>query len=145
MLSKIRKERREKDEEREALKEPDTLLGKLFEPKEKKEKRQAIKDRIEAEKRKFREQARKIVEEEEDKKKKQRVIKWKWGEDPFKLRGESIQYDTPCQAHTYFMDIVGYSKKTESSLPNVALVSYCFVSFTFRGLGLILKAVDVTL
>ena len=112
MLSKIRKERREKDEEREALKEPDTLLGKLFEPKEKKEKRQAIKDRIEAEKRKSREQVRKIVEEEEEKKKKQRVIKWKWGEDPFKLRGESIQYDTPCQAHTYFMDIVGYSKKT---------------------------------
>ena len=52
-------------------------------------------------------EVRKKIQEEEEKKKRQRVIKWKWGEDPFKLKGESLVYESPCEAHTYFMDIVG--------------------------------------
>jgi hypothetical protein len=45
-------------------------------------------------------------------KKRARVIKWKWGGDPFNLKGDSITYDSACESHTYFMDIVGYSKKS---------------------------------
>ena len=41
--------------------------------------------------------------------------------------------------------IVPYSKKTVSSESYDELVSYCLVTFTFNGLGLILNAVDVTL
>tara|TARA_B100000214_G_scaffold280114_1_gene209820 strand:+ start:737 stop:2329 length:1593 start_codon:yes stop_codon:yes gene_type:complete len=111
-LERIRKERRAQDEDRKALQEPDTLLGKLFEPKEKKEKRQAVKNRIANEQAKARKEAAEKIKKEEEAKKEERVIKWQWGRDPFKLRGEGIEYDTPCRAHTYFMDIVGYSKKT---------------------------------
>jgi len=125
-ISKIREERREQDEDRKALKEPDTLLGKLFESKEKKEKREAVKSKIEREKQQAREAARQKIQKEEEKKKKQRVIKWKWGEDPFKLKGESLVYDSPCEAHTYFMDIVGYSKKSTAEQKRVTdeLISY---------------------
>jgi len=125
-LGRIRKERREQDEDRKALQEPDTLLGKLFESKEKKEKREAVKCRIAAEQAKARREAAEKIQKEEDDKKKQRVIKWKWGQDPFKLKGEGIQYDSPCRAHTYFMDIVGYSKKTTAEQKKVTdeLIDY---------------------
>ena len=41
--------------------------------------------------------------------------------------------------------IVPYSKKTVSPESYEELVSYCLVTFTFSGLGLILNDVDVTL
>ena len=106
--------------------EPDSLLGKLFESKSDKIKRLEAA----AEQMKQREdqaaEVRKKIQEEEEKKKRQRVIKWKWGEDPFKLKGESLVYDSPCEAHTYFMDIVGYSKKSTAEQKKVTdeLISY---------------------
>ncbi len=115
MIANMQKEMREKDEEKRALKEPDTLLGKLFESKDKKEKREAVKNRIAAEKRKERlkkQEEENLLKEEESRK---RTKIKKWGshvKDPFELGGEQIIYDKPCQAHTYFMDIVGYSLKT---------------------------------
>ena len=59
----------------------------------------------------------------------------------------NVSLKTPVRVAAFVggLDIVGYSKKTVSSLPNVALVSYCFVSLTLSGLGLILNNVDVTL
>ena len=105
---------------------PDSLLGKLFESKSDKIKRLEAA----AEQMKQREdqaaEVRKKIQEEEEKKKKQRVITWKWGEDPFKLKGESLVYDSPCEAHTYFMDIVGYSKKSTAEQKKVTdeLISY---------------------
>ena len=52
------------------------------------------------------------AKEEEERLKRARVIKWKWGEDPFKCKAEAITYDSPCESYTFFMDIVGYSKKS---------------------------------
>lgn len=107
-------------------KKPDGLLGKLFESKSDKIKRLEAA----AEKMKQKEdqaaKARKKIKEEEDRKKRQRVIKWKWGEDPFKLKGEALEYDRPCEAHTFFMDIVGYSKKSTAEQKKVTdeLISY---------------------
>lgn len=60
------------------------------------------------------EEARKKIKAEEDRLKRARVIKWKWGEDPFKCKAETITYDSPCESYTFFMDIVGYSKKSTS-------------------------------
>ncbi len=71
------------------------------------------KERIQANKKaKASEEARKKAKAEEDRLKRSRVIKWKWGEDPFGCKADSITYDTACESHTFFMDIVGYSKKS---------------------------------
>jgi len=125
-LTEIRKKRYQEDEDRKALQEPDTLLGKLFESKDKKDKREAVKYRLAAEKEKARKEAQEKIQKEEEDKKKKNVIKWHWGEDPFKLKGDNLVYDSPCQAHTYFMDIVGYSKKTTAQQKQVTdeLISY---------------------
>lgn len=110
----------------DAPSEPDSLLGKLFESKSDKIKRlEAAAEQMKQREDKAAE-VRKKIQEEEDKKKTQRVIKWKWGEDPFQLKGESLVYDRPCEAHTYFMDIVGYSKKSTVEQKKVTdeLISY---------------------
>ena len=110
----------------DAPSEPDSLLGKLFESKSDKIKRlEAAAEQMKQREDKAAE-VRKKIQEEEDKKKTQRVIKWKWGEDPFQLKGESLVYDSPCEAHTYFMDIVGYSKKSTVEQKKVTdeLISY---------------------
>jgi ankyrin repeat protein/class 3 adenylate cyclase len=107
-------------------KKPDTLLGKLFESKSDKIKR------LEAAAAKMKEKedkaaaVRKKIAEEEERKKRQRVIKWPRNEDPFGLKGESLVYDSPCEAHTYFMDIVGYSNKSTAEQKRVTdeLISY---------------------
>ena len=70
-------------------------------------------ERAEAEKKaKAAAEAAKKVKEEEERLKRSRVISWKWGEDPFGCSGDALVYDRPCESHTFFMDIVGYSKKS---------------------------------
>ena len=107
-------------------KQPEGLLGKLFESKSEKIKRLEAAAAQMKQKEDQAAEARKKIQQEEEKKKRQRVIKWKWGEDPFKLKGESLVYDSPCEAHTYFMDIVGYSKKSTAEQKKVTdeLISY---------------------
>ena len=74
---------------------------------------QKEKDKAEANKKaKVAAEAKKKAKAEEDRLKRARVIKWKWGEDPFHCKGDSITYDTACESYTFFMDIVGYSKKS---------------------------------
>ncbi len=107
-------------------KKPDSLLGKLFESKSDKIKRlEAAAAQIKQKEDKAT-AVRKKIQEEEERKKRQRVIKWPRNEDPFGLRGESLVYDSPCEAHTYFMDIVGYSKKSTAEQKKVTdeLISY---------------------
>ena len=105
---------------------PDSLLGKLFESKSDKIKRLEAAAAQMKQKEDQAAEVRKKIQEEEEKKKRQRVIKWKWGEDPFQLKGESLVYDSPCEAHTYFMDIVGYSNKSTAEQKRVTdeLISY---------------------
>jgi len=107
-------------------KQPEGLLGKLFESKSDKIKRLEAAAAQMKQKENQAAEVRKKIQEEEEKKKRQRVIKWKWGEDPFKLKGESLAYDSPCEAHTYFMDIVGYSNKSTAEQKRVTdeLISY---------------------
>jgi len=107
-------------------KQPEGLLGKLFESKSDKIKRLEAAAAQMKQKESQAAEVRKKIQEEEEKKKRQRVIKWKWGEDPFKLKGESLVYDSPCEAHTYFMDIVGYSNKSTAEQKRVTdeLISY---------------------
>ena len=107
-------------------KQPEGLLGKLFESKSDKIKRLEAAAAQMKQKESQAAEARKKIQQEEEKKKRQRVIKWKWGEDPFKLKGESLAYDSPCEAHTYFMDIVGYSNKSTAEQKRVTdeLISY---------------------
>ena len=107
-------------------KQPEGLLGKLFESKSDKIKRLEAAAAQMKQKEDQAAEARKKIQQEEEKKKRQRVIKWKWGEDPFKLKGESLEYDRPCEAHTFFMDIVGYSKKSTAEQKKVTdeLISY---------------------
>ena len=107
-------------------KKPDGLLGKLFESKSDKIKRLEAAAAQMKQKEDKAEEVRKKIQEEEEKKKRQRVIKWKWGEDPFQLKGESLVYDSPCEVHTYFMDIVGYSNKSTAEQKRVTdeLISY---------------------
>ena len=107
-------------------KKPDTLLGKLFESKSDKIKRLEAAAAELKEKEKKAAEVRKKVEGEEERKKRQRVIKWPRNEDPFGLKGESLVYDSPCEAHTYFMDIVGYSNKSTAEQKRVTdeLISY---------------------
>lgn len=110
----------------DAPKQPEGLLGKLFESKSDKIKRLEAAAAQMKEQQEKNEEVRKKMQQEEEKKKRQRVIKWKWGEDPFKLKGESLEYDRPCEAHTFFMDIVGYSKKSTAEQKKVTdeLISY---------------------
>jgi len=110
----------------DAPKQPEGLLGKLFESKSDKIKRLEAAAAQMKQKEDQAAEVRKKIQEEEEKKKRQRVIKWKWGEDPFKLKGESLAYDSPCEAHTYFMDIVGYSNKSTAEQKRVTdeLISY---------------------
>ena len=107
-------------------KQPEGLLGKLFESKSDKIKRLEAAAAQMKQKEDQAAEVRKKIQEEEEKKKRQRVIKWKWGEDPFQLKGESLVYDSPCEAHTYFMDIVGYSNKSTAEQKRVTdeLISY---------------------
>ena len=107
-------------------KEPDTLLGKLFESKSDKIKRLEAAAAQLKQKEEQAAEVRKKIQEEEERKKRTRVIKWPRNEDPFKLKGESLEYDRPCEAHTYFMDIVGYSKKSTAEQKKVTdeLISY---------------------
>ena len=100
-------------------KQPEGLLGKLFESKSDKIKRLEAAAAQMKQKEDQAAEARKKIQQEEEKKKRQRVIKWKWGEDPFKLKGEALEYDRPCEAHTFFMDIVGYSKKSTAEQKKV--------------------------
>ena len=110
----------------DAPKQPEGLLGKLFESKSDKIKRLEAAAAQMKQKEDQAAEARKKIQQEEEKKKRQRVIKWKWGEDPFKLKGEALEYDRPCEAHTFFMDIVGYSKKSTAEQKKVTdeLISY---------------------
>ena len=107
-------------------KQPEGMLGKLFESKSDKIKRLEAAAAQMKQKEDQAAEARKKIQQEEEKKKRQRVIKWKWGEDPFKLKGEALEYDRPCEAHTFFMDIVGYSKKSTAEQKKVTdeLISY---------------------
>tara|TARA_R100000008_G_scaffold84743_1_gene72952 strand:- start:1495 stop:3039 length:1545 start_codon:yes stop_codon:yes gene_type:complete len=107
-------------------KKPDGLLGKLFESKSDKIKRLEAAAAAIKEKEEQAQAAKKKIKEEEERLKRSRVIKWKFGGDPFNLKGESLEYDRPCEAHTYFMDIVGYSKKSTAEQKKVTdeLISY---------------------
>ena len=116
---------REKLREREASfkkvpKAPEGFLGKLFENKHDKEKRLALEAVAEKERLKAEQEKREKQEEQERKRKEKQVIKWAGGVDPFKLKGQSITYDQQCEAHTYFMDIVGYSKKSTTEQKQVS-------------------------
>jgi ankyrin repeat protein/class 3 adenylate cyclase len=91
---------------------PTSLWGKMTESKSDKQAREEA-SRKEHEERNARiKEAADKAKEEEERLKKARVIKWKWGEDPFACKGDAITYDSPCESYTYFMDIVGYSKKS---------------------------------
>jgi len=93
-------------------KAPTSLWGKMTESRsDKKAREEAMQKEHEERNARIKEAADKAKAEEE-RLKKARVIKWKWGGDPFKLKGDAITYDTACESHTYFMDIVGYSKKS---------------------------------
>ena len=90
---------REKLKEREASfkkipKAPEGFLGKLFENKHDKEKRLALEALAERERSKAEQERKEKQEEQERKRKEQQVIKWAGGIDPFKLKGQSITYDS---------------------------------------------------
>ena len=63
-------------------KQPEGLLGKLFESKSDKIKRLEAAAAQMKQKEDQAAEVRKKIQQEEEKKKRQRVIKWKWGEDP---------------------------------------------------------------
>lgn len=110
-LKEMKGEREKEEERKKILQKPDSILGKIFESKEDKDRRQIELEKIEKE----RQETEKIKQEKKEQIEKARKVesraRWITGSDPFKLKGESIKYDNPCTAHTYFMDIVGYSKK----------------------------------
>ena len=93
-------------------KAPTSLWGKMTESKSDRESRDAALQKEHDERSQRIQKAADDVKKEEERIKKSRVIKWKWGEDPFSCKGDSITYDSPCESYTYFMDIVGYSKKS---------------------------------
>jgi len=93
-------------------KAPTSLWGKMTESKADRQKREAVLQKEHEERNKRIKEAAKAAEKEKERLKRSRVIKWKFGQDPFKCTGDSITYDTACESHTYFMDIVGYSKKS---------------------------------
>ena len=93
-------------------KAPTSLWGKMTESKaDKQEREEALKKEREEKSARIKKAAEEAKKDEE-RIKRSRVIKWKWGEDPFACKGDSITYDSPCESYTYFMDIVGYSKKS---------------------------------
>ena len=93
-------------------KEPSTLWGKMTESKADRQARDTALQKEHDERSKRIQKAADDAKKEEERLKKSRVIRWKWGEDPFACKGDSITYDSPCESYTYFMDIVGYSKKS---------------------------------
>jgi len=93
-------------------KAPTSIWGKMTESKSDRQSREDALKKEHEERNARIKQAADEIKEEEDRLKKSRVIKWKWGEDPFSCKGDSITYNSPCESHTYFMDIVGYSKKS---------------------------------
>ena len=93
-------------------KAPTSLWGKMTESKSDREARGEALQKEHDERSKRIQKATDEAKKEEERLKKSRVIKWKWGEDPFSCKGDSITYDSPCESYTYFMDIVGYSKKS---------------------------------
>jgi ankyrin repeat protein len=93
-------------------KAPTSLWGKMTESKSDRESRDAALQKEHDERSQRIQKAADDAKKEEERLKKSRVIKWKWGEDPFSCKGDSITYDSPCESYTYFMDIVGYSKKS---------------------------------
>ena len=93
-------------------KAPTSIWGKMTESRaDKKAREEAMQKEHEERNARIKEAADKAKAEEE-RLKRSRVIKWKFGGDPFNLKGDAIEYDSPCESHTYFMDIVGYSKKS---------------------------------
>ena len=93
-------------------KAPTSLWGRMTESKaDRKAREEAMQKEHDERNARIKEAADKAKAEEE-RLKRSRVIKWKFGGDPFKLKGDAITYDSPCESHTYFMDIVGYSKKS---------------------------------
>ena len=93
-------------------KAPTSLWGKMTESKaDKQEREEALKKEREEKSARIK-KAAKEAKKDEERIKRSRVIKWKWGEDPFACKGDSITYDSPCESYTFFMDIVGYSKKS---------------------------------
>ena len=108
--------RREKEDKPmefvQVKKAPTSLWGKMTESKADKQERESTLRRINEEKAAQIKKAVAEAKKDEERIKRSRVIKWKWGEDPFACKGDSITYDSPCESYTYFMDIVGYSKKS---------------------------------
>jgi len=97
---------------KEVKQAPKSLWGKMTESKADREAREAASQKEHEERSARIKEASDKIKEDEERIKKSRVIKWKRGEDPFRCKGDSITYDSPCESHTYFMDIVGYSKKS---------------------------------
>jgi len=93
-------------------KAPTSLWGKMTESKADRRAREDALQKEHDERNARIQEAADKAKAEEERLKRSRVIKWKWGGDPFNLKGDSITYDSPCESHTYFMDIVGYSKKS---------------------------------
>ena len=93
-------------------KAPTSLWGKMTESKSDRRAREEAMQKEHDERNARIKEAADKAKAEEERLKKARVIKWKWGGDPFNLKGDAITYDSPCESHTYFMDIVGYSKKS---------------------------------
>jgi len=95
-------------------KAPTSLWGKMTESKSDRQARDAALQKEHDERSARIQKAADEVKKEEERLKKSRVIKWKWGEDPFECKAETITYNSPCESYTFFMDIVGYSKKSTS-------------------------------
>ena len=93
-------------------KAPTSLWGKMTESKADRRAREEAMQKEHDERNARIKEAADKAKAEEERLKRSRVIKWKFGGDPFKLKGDAIEYDSPCESHTYFMDIVGYSKKS---------------------------------
>jgi ankyrin repeat protein/class 3 adenylate cyclase len=93
-------------------KAPTSLWGKMTESKSDRQARDSALQKEHEERSPRIKEAADKAKKEEERLKRSRVIKWKWGQDPFACKGDSITYDSPCESHTYFMDIVGYSKKS---------------------------------
>ena len=91
---------------------PKSLWGKMTESKSDREARDAALQKEHDERSARIKEAADKAKKDEERIKRSRVITWKWGEDPFSCKGDSITYDSPCESYTYFMDIVGYSKKS---------------------------------
>ena len=96
----------------DSKKAPTSLWGKMTESKSDRQAREEASKKEHEERNSRIQKAADEAKKEEERLKKSRVIRWRWGEDPFSCKGDSITYDSPCESYTYFMDIVGYSKKS---------------------------------